>query len=65
MSRLLEKRGLKFTSFDAFLAGQDKPLDLSEDCSKLGCREVRTWCHGYIVSRDFLNPLKILPNTQL
>ena len=40
VSRLLEKRGLKFTSFDAFLAGQDKPLDLSEDCSNLGCSEV-------------------------
>jgi regulator of G-protein signaling len=27
VSRLLEKRGLKFTSFDAFLTGQDRPLD--------------------------------------
>ena len=41
ISRLLEKRGLKFTSFDAFLTGQDRPLDLSEDCSSLGCSEVR------------------------
>ena len=41
VARLLEKRGLKYTSFDAFLTGQDKPLDLSEDCSKLGCSEVR------------------------
>ena len=41
VSRLLEKRGLKFTSFDAFVTGVDKPLDLSEDCSTLGCSEVR------------------------
>ena len=41
ISRLLDKRGLKFTSFDAFLTGQDRPLDLSEDCSSLGCSEVR------------------------
>ena len=41
VSRLLEKRGLKFTSFDAFITGVDKPLDLSEDCSSLGCSEVR------------------------
>ena len=41
VSRLLDKRGLKFTSFDAFITGNDKPLDLSEDCSTLGCSEVR------------------------
>ena len=41
VSRLLDKRGLKFTSFDAFTTGNDKPLDLSEDCSTLGCSEVR------------------------
>lgn len=41
VSRLLDKRGLKFTSFDAFITGNDKPLDLSEDCSSLGCSEVR------------------------
>ena len=41
VSRLLEKRGLKYTSFDAFITGVDKPLDLSEDCSTLGCSEVR------------------------
>lgn len=41
VSRLLDKRGLKYTSFDAFITGNDKPLDLSEDCSSLGCSEVR------------------------
>lgn len=41
VSRLLDKRGLKFTSFDAFVTGNEKPLDLSEDCSTLGCSEVR------------------------
>ena len=41
VTRLLDKRGLKFTSFDAFITGNDKPLDLSEDCSSLGCSEVR------------------------
>ena len=41
VSRLLDKRGLKYTSFDAFITGNDKPLDLSEDCSTLGCSEVR------------------------
>ena len=39
--RLLEKRGLRYTSFDVFATNQDKPLDLSEDCSTLGCTEVR------------------------
>ena len=41
VSKLLDKRGLKFTSFDAFLHGNEKPLDLSEDCSTLGGAEVR------------------------
>jgi len=41
VSRLLDKRGLKFTSFDAFITGNEKPLDLSEDCSSLGCSEIR------------------------
>jgi len=41
VSRLLDKRGLKFTSFDAFVTSSEKPLDLSEDCSSLGCSEVR------------------------
>eukprot|EP00095_Tigriopus_kingsejongensis_P006557 maker-scaffold235_size242898-snap-gene-0.11 protein:Tk06557 transcript:maker-scaffold235_size242898-snap-gene-0.11-mRNA-1 annotation:"regulator of g-protein signaling loco" len=41
VSRLMDKRGLKYTSFDVFAPNQDKPLDLSEDCSTLGCTEVR------------------------
>ncbi len=41
VSRLLEKRGLRFTSFDVFAAGADRPMDLSADCSALGCVEVR------------------------
>ena len=41
VSRLLDKRGLRFTSFDAFVTGQERPLDLSEDCATLGCSEVR------------------------
>ncbi len=49
VSRLLEKRGLRLTSFDVFATteggdpggGQGRPLDLSDDCSTLGCTEVR------------------------
>ena len=41
ISKLLEKRGLKFTSFDAFVLGSDKPLDLSEDAVSLASAEVR------------------------
>jgi len=41
VSRLLDKRGLKFTSFDVFRTGSELPLDLSSDCSNLGCTEVR------------------------
>ena len=44
VARLLDKRGLKFTSFDVFpTTGNqtEKPLDLGEDCSVLGCTEVR------------------------
>jgi hypothetical protein len=40
VSRLLEKRGLRYTSFDAFVSGSEKPLDLSQDCSTLGCNEI-------------------------
>ena len=41
IAKLLDKRGLKFTSFDAFLLGSDKPLDLSEDAASLAASEVR------------------------
>lgn len=41
IAKLLEKRGLKFTSFDAFVVGSDKPLDLSEDAASLASAEVR------------------------
>jgi regulator of G-protein signaling len=42
VGRLLEKRGLKYTSFDIFLAeNSEKPLDLSDDSTTLACAEVR------------------------
>lgn len=42
VSRLLEKRGLRYTSFDVFVTdGGERPLDLSEEASTLGCTEVR------------------------
>ena len=41
VSRLLEKRGLKLTSFEVFTTAGDKQLDVSEDCDILGCTEVR------------------------
>lgn len=42
VSRLLEKRGLRITSFDVFKTeGSEKPLDLSADCSTLGCTEIK------------------------
>jgi len=41
ISRLLDKRSLKLTSFDVFSAKGEKPLDLSEDCAILHCTEVR------------------------
>ncbi len=50
VARLLEKRGLRLTSFDVFATEEgstsaseasSRPLDLSEDCSTLGCTEVR------------------------
>ena len=41
VSRLLEKRGLRLTSFEVFTTAGDKQLDVSEDCDILGCTEVR------------------------
>lgn len=41
ISRLLDKRSLKLTSFDVFAAKNEKPLDLSEDCAILHCTEVQ------------------------
>ena len=41
VTRLLDERGFKFNSFDAFIKGNDKLLDLSEDCSSLGGCEVQ------------------------
>merc|ERR1719322_2256524 len=42
VSGLLEKRGLRYTSFDVFASGSDRPLDLGGDCADLlGCAEVR------------------------
>ena len=44
ISRLLEKRNLRLTSFDVFsTASQSEtgPLDLSEDCAILHCTEVK------------------------
>ena len=47
VSRLLDKRNLRLTSFDVFVscsadgAASTRPLDLSEDCAMLHCAEVR------------------------
>lgn len=42
VGRLLEKRGLKYTSFDIFYAeNSEKPLDLSDESTSLACAEVR------------------------
>jgi hypothetical protein len=41
VSRLLEKRGLRYTSFDVFATDGEKPLDLAADAQTLGCTEVR------------------------
>ena len=47
ISRLLDKRNMRLTSFDVFItAGVEagaavRPLDLSEDCAILHCAEVR------------------------
>ena len=42
ISRLLDKRNLKLTSFDVLFTSKDsKPLDLSEDCAILHCTEVK------------------------
>ncbi|CAB4056383.1 RGS [Lepeophtheirus salmonis] len=41
VARLLEKRGLYFTSFDAFITNSDKPLNLSTDSASIGTQEVR------------------------
>ena len=41
VSRLLEKRGLKLSSFEVLTTAGEKQLDLSEDCDILGCTEVR------------------------
>ena len=41
VSRLLEKRGLRLTTFEVFSSCGEKQFDLSEDCDVLGCTEVR------------------------
>ena len=41
VARLLEKRALRYTSFDVFATNSDKPLDLSDESTSLGCTEVR------------------------
>ncbi|XP_050397325.1 regulator of G-protein signaling 12 isoform X3 [Patella vulgata] len=40
LGKLCEKRSLSIASVDVFLLGCDKPLDLSEDISLLGSKEV-------------------------
>ncbi|XP_046548501.1 regulator of G-protein signaling 12-like isoform X1 [Haliotis rubra] len=40
LGKLCEKRGLSIAAVDVFLLGSDKPLDLSEDVSTLGSKEV-------------------------
>lgn len=39
--RLLEKRGLQYSSFEVYVAGSPKPLPLDEEASTLGNKEVR------------------------
>lgn len=41
VARLLDKRALRYTSFDVFVANSEKPLDLGDDSTSLGCTEVR------------------------
>ncbi|QQP41407.1 Regulator of Gprotein signaling locolike [Caligus rogercresseyi] len=41
VARLLEKRGLFYTSFDAFITNSDKPLNLSAESSSIASQEVR------------------------
>ena len=41
VARLLDKRALRYTSFDVFVTNSDKPLDLSDESTSLGCTEVR------------------------
>ena len=41
VARLLDKRALRYTSFDVFVTNSDKPLDLSDESTTLGCTEVR------------------------
>lgn len=42
VARLLEKRALKFTSFDVFATDNaEKPLDLADESTVLACTEVR------------------------
>ncbi|XP_052261018.1 uncharacterized protein LOC127865158 isoform X8 [Dreissena polymorpha] len=40
LGKLCEKRGLSIASVDVFLLGSDKPLNLTEDISLLGSKEV-------------------------
>ncbi|XP_033757456.1 LOW QUALITY PROTEIN: regulator of G-protein signaling loco-like [Pecten maximus] len=40
LGKLCDKRSLSIAAVDVFLLGSDKPLDLSEDISTLGSREV-------------------------
>ncbi|KAH9503248.1 hypothetical protein Btru_068556 [Bulinus truncatus] len=40
LSKLCEKRSLSIASVDVFLLGSDKPLDLNEDISTLGSKEI-------------------------
>lgn len=40
LGRLCEKRGLSIAAVDVFLLGSDKPLDMGEDISSLGSKEV-------------------------
>ena len=41
VARLLDKRALRYTSFDVFVTHSEKPLDLGEESASLGCTEVR------------------------
>ena len=41
IEKLLQKRSLNYSSFDAFVTGSEKALDLGSDVSTLGCNEIR------------------------
>ncbi|KAF7496555.1 Regulator of G-protein signaling 12 [Sarcoptes scabiei] len=41
LTRLIEKRSLKYLAWDVFVTGSDKPLDPNTNANQLGCSELR------------------------